>query len=343
MIRPGLFFTVVVLLLGMCVLLSSPTPAVDVFGGLKEGQALALDELAVEDIAALKLRHIVEQPSYRFLILGNSRSLPITSADLGIISHSGFNLSLTGESLRSSVLLMEWLAQNDRLPKVALISFDNAELNYYSNPYWAPPSARWRQMVRDLKAGLRRPSISLQDVGRMAIRHAMTEATLWSRAFNASRIWRGLTSLFWNGGVVRIVSRQVGYQSDGSRSPCEPKAPYSGGPLPTPNRNVLPGYLDYDLERLARIADGGTRIIIYETPLFPSLQLERLGSPSAVAAETRTAFLDLCAKHGLECHPSPPVFEDFGLAWPDAGHPPAAPLAAWIKSFLQPDLESASR
>ncbi|MBV5325322.1 MAG: hypothetical protein J0626_08665, partial [Rhodospirillaceae bacterium] len=148
---------------------------------LAGSERLMLDQLSVEDLAALKLLHLERHPAYDILVLGNSRPLPLTESDLGMAQGKMFNAALTGESLRSSVLLLERLAEIDRLPRIALISFDHAELNYYGNPQWPPVGLRWTQAIRDLWAGLTRPDIPLPDLARMAVRHAITEATILAR------------------------------------------------------------------------------------------------------------------------------------------------------------------
>lgn len=312
----------------------------DAFGTLAEGERLALDGLPVEDLAALKLLHLERHARYDVLILGNSRSLPLTAADLGLPAERLFNASLTGESLRSSVLLLERLAELDRLPRVALISMDNAELNYYGNPQWAPAAQRWPQLSRDMAVGLTRPLIAWPDLARMSLRHGMTEATLLARKFNADRIWRGLRA--WGAwltggddGLAQRTHNGVGYHADGSRPSPRAETPHRARPLPVPNRNLLPGYLDYDLERLAAIGRNGTQVIIFETMLHPEFHAAAMAHPSVVAAESRKALVDLCARHAIQCHPAPARYDDLGLAWWDDSHPPAPLLTAWIATFFQ--------
>ncbi|MBV5325321.1 MAG: hypothetical protein J0626_08660, partial [Rhodospirillaceae bacterium] len=63
----------------------------------------------------------------------------------------------------------------------------------------------------------------------------------------------------------------MAYAADGSRPSPLRDQPYQARMPNPPNRNLLPGYLDYDLERLAVIGKRGTRIIIFETMLHPAL------------------------------------------------------------------------
>ncbi len=341
MIKPWFFLATAVALTGLCLSVATPTPRDDAFTTLAASERLALDRLSVEDLAELKLFHLDFHPPYDVLILGNSRPLPLRPVDLGMADDQMFNAALTGESLRSSVLLLEHLAQYDRLPRIALISWDNAELNYYGNPQWPPTALRWIQMGRDIWAGLTRPGITASDLARMMLRHAATEATLLTRKLNAERVWRGLRAwgadrLGMENGLAPRTTDPMGYLADGSRPSPRIETPYRGQMLKAPNRNLLPGYVDYDLERLAALQRHGMRVIIFETMLHPDIHARAMVKPSSVAAESRQALVDSCARHGIECHPAPADYAPMGELWWDDGHPPAPVLAAWITSFLSP-------
>ena len=338
MVKPWFFLTAAVVLTGLCLSASTPTPRNDAFAHLAGSERLMLDQLPVEDLAALKLLHLERHPAYDTLVLGNSRPLPLTATDLGMAPDQMFNAALTGESLRSTALLLEHLAEMGRLPHTALISFDHAELNYYGNPQWPSAGLRWKQLGRDMAAGLTRPDIPLPDLARMAVRHAMTEAAILARKVNAERVWRGMEA--WaaaiTGGDDGLAPRSLdpmAYAADGSRPSPLRDPPYQPRTLNPPNRNLLPGYLDYDLERLAAMGKRGTRIIIFETMLHPALHATAMAHPSAVAAESRKALMESCARHGIECHPAPASYVDLGEPWWDEGHPPANILAAWIRTF----------
>lgn len=300
---------------------------------------LALDRLPVEDVAALKMAHLERHVAYDVLVLGNSRPLPLRVTDLDMEPRSFFNASLTGESLRSSILLLERLAEVGRLPRVALISFDHAELNYYGNPQWPPLGIRWGQLASDLWAGWMRPTISGRELARMTSRHLANEAAILARKFNFVRVMRGLgawrqTLIGGDDGLAPPAVDGQGYLADGSRPPAPADKPFTGQALATPNRNILPGYLDYDLERLAALKRAGAQIVVYETLLYPEMHRKAMAQPSTIAAESRSSFTSLCARHGLECHQAPPDFDGRGLPWADAGHPPASVLAAWIMTFV---------
>lgn len=339
MVRPLPFTIAFFVLLTLCVASESPQPGRDWFVPLPPGQALALDRLAVDELAALKLGHLYDSPPVNLLLLGNSRQLPVGAAEMQIPPERFFNVALTGESLRSSVAILEHLRARGKLPKIAIISFDNTEIQYYNNPQWPHLSERWSLALRDLAAGLTRPDISKADLARMVRRHILTEADIFIHMLAFERVSRGLW-IRW----ARLSGQDertsflapVGYLADGSRPHPVDFTPFvDATPLPAPNRNVLPGFLNYDLERLAAIAAEGTRIVIFETVLAPSLHSAAMASPSRSATEARNALLALCARHRLECRTAPAIYDTHGLAWQDSAHPPAAVMVDLMRPFIQ--------
>lgn len=284
------------------------------------------------------MRHLLDHAPYDTLILGNSRPLPLRAADLGLSETDLFNAALTGESFPTSVLLLEQLAAAGKLPRLALVAFDHAELNYFSVPQGAPWRVRWAQAGRDIWFGLTTPEASSADLASIVARYFISEARILTRQFNGHRVVRGAMALWGriSGGDERLAPHGqtgIGYHADGSRTaPITRTPPLT--PLPVPNRNVIPAFLDNSVARLAALRAQGTRVVVFETLLHPALHTQAMARPSGVAAETRKELLASCARHGLECHAAPPTFPDSGSPWADATHPPPAVLASWIASFL---------
>ena len=338
MVKPLPFAVAVLVLLTSCFALVATDPGRDWFAGMPVGQFLALDRLAVDELAALKLRHLEDTPPVDILLLGNSRPLPVGADELGVPPERFFNLALTGESLRSSVAALERLHARGKLPKMAVISFDHAEIQYYGNPQWPGMAERFRLAARDLAAGFSRRDITWAEMARMARRHLATEAVILTQSLAFDRVARG-AGIWWawlTGGDARAAFLGAsGYRSDGSRPHPAAFMPFTDStPLPVPNRNVLPGYLDYDLERLEGISAVGTRVVIFETVLAPSLNPAAMAAPSFPAAEARAALVALCARHRLECRTAPASYDARGLPWQDSGHPPAAIMVDLMRSFV---------
>ncbi len=152
------FFLVLSLAFAVLLVLQSP-PRSDPFAA--DGLALraALDRLPEEDITTLKLRHARAVPRYQIGLFGNSRSIQVGAREFRTgegeaASGSFFNFSVPGASIRQSVSMVERLAEIGKLPDVAIISFDNAALEFYGNPVHPSPPARWLGAARDLWRGL---------------------------------------------------------------------------------------------------------------------------------------------------------------------------------------------
>ena len=334
--KPTAFLLTVAILLAVCGWLSTVLPAGDAFGQLPPDRALQLDQLYSADVAGLKLRHARAAPTYDTMLFGNSRALPVGREDVAGLSGSFFNMAVAGESFRSSVMLLESLAAAGKLPRRAIISLDHAELQYYGNPDWPQPALRWPAAAQDLAAGLTKPSITPRDTARMAFRHLLTEGGAIQRDLNFARVRFGLCTFSlpsWACDDIRLqASDAPGYSADGSRRAVTPAQPSvdTGAALPAAPGSILAGYVDFDFERLQRIAAQGTQVMVYESLLFPTLHARMMQSPSATAQTSREAIGAACRRHGIICHMAPARFDDMNLPWADHNHPPAKLLGAYI-------------
>jgi len=287
------------------------------------GRALALDRLPASDIVAIKLRHALAHPPYEIGLFGNSRSVEVTSAHLGLAPGRFFNFSVGGMSIRQSIASLEELAAADKAPRVALISFDNAITQFYANPDYPAGPARWRLAVHDIYAGARDPAVSRSEWLRMGWRHTVTEWNQFKQLFSIQ--------------VLRARLRPDGpttYERDGARpgGVAPAAAPALLSPQPP---SVLAGYIKIDLARLAVLQARGIRIVIYESPIYPAQrQLEASASDGAARA-VRTALLQNCRALGLTCHLAPAIGEPGKPPfWSEASHPPPGPLGAWLRQRL---------
>ncbi len=312
-------------------------PAADPFGGGKDRQVF-LNNVSGSAFARLKRRHALESPSFDVGLFGNSRSLDVGANQVGLAGCSFFNFSLSGESLRANVAFLESLAAAGKAPKTALISVDNFELQYYANPLYPPAGERWRLAARDIWAGIMRPDIPLREVGRMMWRHLYTESRLFKFEFEFDVLSRTIAGVLNSpdDAFGRPLPSEVGYRSDGSRM-TKPVGP-GGGPndimTPAPSQ-IMPGYLDYDLERLKRLAGKGIRVVVYESALEPSSARALGTNPSAQAARARKQFLASCGRYGLACVPAPLALPGPALTWRDHSHAPAASLGAYLTRLLE--------
>ena len=298
-----------------------------------------LDALAVEEVAALKLDHIHRHPRYDLMVFGNSRMMPLSAQSLGLTQDRYFNATLSGHSIRSHILLLEELERLRKTPKVALIGLDNAEAQYYGNPYWPALVVRWRQLARDLWAGLTRADIGWRDVLKMARRHFFNEGVVIRNRLSWDRVRRG-AGIQWNQAIGRtqIYPRiqGAGWLPDGSRETPAVDTETKIVPIPRPNANIVPGYLAYDFERLAKVsARTGMRVVVMELFEHPAAVAISRNLPSPEAAQTRSWVAADCARLGFDCLLDGGLTSDGGVVWRDIDHPPQAVLAPYVQDLLR--------
>ena len=92
-----------------------------------------LDSLPVSQVANIKLAHARTSPAYDIGLFGNSRSMTVSSQDLGFDDLRFFNFSLAGSSFRQSIMFLEILAAHDAAPDISVISLDHLELSMLAN------------------------------------------------------------------------------------------------------------------------------------------------------------------------------------------------------------------
>ena len=337
MIRPWFFLVSTACFLAVILAASNRVPQGDPFAMATNERQVALDDSRI--VAIGKWRHIVEQPRYDIGLFGNSRSLEVSQGDLGLAGNCRFfNYSLPGESIRTSVALLERLASVRRAPHVAVISVDNFELQFYSNPVLIELPARWRFAANDIAAGLSRPGISWFEFGRMTWRILRTEFNLAARQFNAElfREWLVLVLEGQSPSFERTSILGRGYRSDGSHTRATVAAGHALMPVnPATSRQILPGYLIYDLERLLRLrmAHPDLDIVLYESATA-AIGDSTAARTSSIAAESRRIYLDTCQSLKLECHAAPDQLLGDKSDWADSSHAPPTALGHHIMSFL---------
>lgn len=336
MIRLALFLIVVGALLAVIATVSGRLPKGDPFAAITGHQQIIIDNSWALPLA--KQRHIDAEPPYDLGLFGNSRSMNVGEQDIGSIGACRFfNYSLSGESLRASVALLERLARHKKAPHLAVVSVDNFELQLYANPTFLDPLERWRLAAADILAGLARPDIGWRDAGKMAWRIVHTETIIAKRSLNAELVREGIQALLSPRQFELTTIPGRGYRADGSRGkPITPLGEPPGLPPVPAAPQVLPGYLRYDLERLARLRALGIDIVLYESPISPRLAAAP-GRPSAVATSTRATYLSTCRTFDLECHTAPTQFPSGD--WSDDSHPPTEPLGQYLQERISGRLE----
>lgn len=297
---------------------------------------MALDGFHPDRIWAAKIEHARAVPRYDLALFGNSRSIMVSAADLGL-SCRFFNLSMPGESFRNSVEMLEALSRQGSAPAIAVISLDNFELQYMGHPELPPLALRMRRAFLDVAFAIGDGGTSTRDAARMAWRHVLVTWQRMKALFTADYVVAALrraATLDWRPPSLPVGS-VGGYLLDGSRASAATTAERSNV-LPRPfAHSVIPGLLRHDQARLAALLRHGhvDRVAIYESPLSPQNSARLLAEPTPVAAQDRAAFLKSCRELGLHCRPAV-MLDARENDWADADHPPAAALGGFMRGWV---------
>lgn len=297
----------------------------DVFGDgarFEKRERMALD---VADILGIKFSHAKRSPAFEYAVFGNSRSVAIAAENLSLEPSKYFNFSVGGTSFEQSIVLLRELQSANRLPRNIIISIDNFDLVYFGPPYF-PNAFSLTGWVLDLihadlserKLPHSRIHTFLDQVVRQVVNY-----------FNLDRMLRQINFLL----NIGATHKSQPYRADGSL------AEFPG----VENTNIkfpqVPEVSASDVRTLMKSLDfifslqaEGRKIIIYESPIHPSLFLEVESQRSGTVANARSRFYEKCRQLNLTCL-SPPVIES-DLPWLDCCHAPARDLSAYLRQFI---------
>ena len=283
-----------------------------------------LDSLPGKDIATIKVNHAKSVERITLGIFGNSRSIQLTAE----IMRSGgtfFNFSVPGSSFRQSIIMLEYLAKVNRLPKVTIVSLDNLNLQYYANPTFPTAPTRWLQVFEDLRYGIQSSNIELIAVMKMIKRHTLIEWQVLIETFNLNILQSRLNQ------TLNLAANFNGesYGLDGSRFIENPTRAITHGEIPITRTNIINGYLTYDLKRLAQIQAAGTKVIVYESPIYTNIS----GTERPNVKITRDLFLRSCKELLLACYQAPVLIDN--NPWSDISHAPANSLGPWVSRLIK--------
>jgi len=321
--------TLLVLFVGVCSL-QSILVSQDVFENDDSVQLERMTLLPNEDIAAIKMAHAAQCLVYDVGLFGNSRSVQVGKSDISLGNSTFFNFSVPGTSIRQSVVLLEELAEMGKVPRTVLISFDNAETQYFGNPCF--PRFRPVQGISDIIHGVTDPHTSLKDLLIMGWRYIRDSYHMFKSSFSFEQMKARIGFCFPGAAPMPLGSRST-FKRDGSR-PDRSDASVQREQTGLQSGRVLLGYLRHDLERIALIKKNCNQIIIYESPLEFKTALRYWGHPSSYAKRTRDLLRETCGRLGLECYCYGEPARIKTGAWVDATHAPPDFLGRYIAKLI---------
>ena len=270
--RVVLFIGCITLLIALITSIWRTSPGVDPFVETEVLYPKNVDGLAEFHIAVLKRRHAkARSQPYDVGLFGNSRILSVGRDDLTLGACTLFNFALSGQSFRSTVSLIERLAEDGSLPRNIVISLDNFELQLASNPSWLVWKDRFALIIDDAISLFPSPSVPLRDKARLIWRYLSEEARQFKSTFEIAFFRRAFLSLLgWDDSLFAPVGDgKGGYFPDGSFWYPRP-IPKDAGQLTRTTNQIIEEILRRDLERLFGLIEGsGSEILIYESPLNP--------------------------------------------------------------------------
>lgn len=297
--------------------------------------------MSVADVVAAKLTYATsrEEP-FDLAVFGNSRSVMLGSEHIAQWQRGrGFNFSVGGTAFQQSVRSLEYLAHHGVAPKTAVISIDNAELQFVGSPYWPQPLFDGIRIFQDIFSLLREDYAGfhqrLKDAVKLAEYFAGDGWHHFKLAWNFDTMLRRGRHFFGDMDVAEIDA--LPSQKDGSRRPKTAKEPPNlvGFKPETSAPRAVNRYVLIGLRRLAILAEEyGTRVIVYESPLAPELASAYGARPTGSASESRRWMTLGCKAANVECHPAPVLPTQETTYWPDCCHAPAVILGKYVSDLI---------
>jgi hypothetical protein len=339
--RIHLFFGTVALLFIAIWAIERAVPKQDPFEAADLNKIVNLNEFAESEISRLKIRHAssVAKP-YDLGLFGNSRILSMSKKDLDVGGCSVFNFALSGQSFRSSVVMIEKLAERGTLPKLSVISVDHFELQKFNNPVWLGAYDRWKHSLGDIKLSLFDHSILLKERLKIIWRTIYTESLAFKQHFEFRFFKRGLSQIFSlkQESFFTANNASIGYRKDGSYKDFFKVKKFL--PLTKQKLQIIDSVLRSDLLRLTNaIKHTKNKLFIYESPLHSKTANKFINQPSAHAQNARNILLEFCRSQNIICYKAPQKIFSNDRGWRDASHPPTAILGKWIKDQMAVQLE----
>ena len=280
--------------------------------------------------------------AYEIAMFGNSRSIMVGAQHINAIQgRTFFNFSVGGTAFQQSVRSLEYLVSHGKAPRVAIISYDNAELQFVGVPYWPVAIFEVPRFIEDAAILLG------EDYGTL---HQRVKDLVKLAGYFFGQAWHHF-ELMWNfksllHRIDHFIAIWLGVDlgpfpnlRDGSRiqKPSNEQVNFEAFRPQTSMPRAENRFLLIGLRRLARLAKTHEiRIIIYESPLAPPLALKYSSKPTEPAVETRRWIKRGCKNTILECYTAPIFKIENSKHWPDCCHAPADKLGAFISRIINP-------
>ena len=287
-----------------------------------------LIDLPAEDICKIKLNQAYTSQTYDVAIFGNSRSLYISKDNIDLGNQSFFNFSIPGQSFRNSIAIITELSKRKKLPKKIIVSYDFFEFGLPGDNQicFISFSDRIVNILGDFKFLLKK---KLYYDGTIYIyNNFINEFKNFKYKISIIRI-RTILKLFFlypnknsllvydDGSIQeRIINDKKEYKFKFQRE----------------DKYQL---IEKDFKHLSNLIKNKSELIIYVSPLEPSVFLDKNFKLSDNAKINKYRFLMLCKKFSFSCFNGLIIKNTDEPFWADSTHPPAKRMGEWISKVLK--------
>jgi hypothetical protein len=283
-----------------------------------------LDQLPAGELAFVKMSYANEAGRFDVGLFGNSRIVMVGTESMSLPGARIFNFGVPGQSIRQSVRLIGELRAIDKLPATIVIAMDHVELGLPGGDGVFPSAIRRWWMI-GVEAWKLSRSIGWRATLVQIHNAVSNERHMAAVAFNPVYIFNKLKAL------TAIKGQNAAYRLDGSRDEGE-RGEFSAAQIEIPRRADRYPQLEYDLETLGALRREGFRVIIFESPLVPSLLGRIELALSEHAQNVRQRLRVACDSLKIECY-GPPLLT--GPGWVERDHAPASLLGTWLEKIIR--------
>lgn len=284
-------------------------------------------------VGHMKMRHALDQPAFDVGVFGNSRVLMLGAESLGLSADRYFNFAVSSDSFYGGVLAADTLAVNGKLPNTLVFGLDNLNLQRDNNPAWPYIWHRLAWAGERIGDALADPEVSWAWLARRVWRSVWSETIYFKQTFGPTMVKTGLLRLLGADTAVGGSADKRDFRTDGSV--VNQGRDSAIGPMTRPSARMdMALFLD-ELDRIGRFKASGSRVFIFETPLYPDVQRPFDATPPAYVTEIRKRWHATCRDLGFTCVDAP-LIDGGGAdgAWYDASHPPEKAWGRFIKTHI---------
>ncbi|MBO6949695.1 MAG: hypothetical protein JJ855_17075 [Rhodospirillales bacterium] len=308
-------------------------PGKDIFDTASPSQLMDPGPTAPSIAGHMKLRHARNRPAFDVGVFGNSRVLMLGAESMGFKTGRYFNFAIASDSFYGGVLAARTLAENGKLPRTLVFGLDNLNLQRDNNPSWPYIWHRIQWAGERIVDAVSDPGVSWAWLARRVWRSVWSEVIYFKQTFGPTMVKAGFLRLIGADAALEGSAENRNFRADGSV--FNPGRDPNIGPMARPSARMdMILFLD-ELDRIGRFKEPGTRVFIFETPLYPEVQRQLETDPPAYVNEVRERWHEKCRALGFACIDAPLIEGDGADGrWYDVSHAPEKPWARFIKMHM---------